>query len=63
MTITDIDSNLDTINFYTKEDIQGWNIIKQCTVCKFAVFIGKSNNVDKSTNTVNEVFEQRHNCK
>lgn len=58
MTLTDIN----TIEFYTKEDIQGWNVVKKCTVCRLAVFIGKSKDVDKATNTVNEVFDSKHKC-
>jgi len=54
---------VDNIEFYTQEDIQGTTVVKKCTVCKFVVFIGKSQNVEKSTNTVNEVFEKGHNCK
>lgn len=54
---------VDNIEFYTQEDIQGTTVVKKCTVCKFVVFIGKSKNVEKSTNTVNEVFEKGHNCK
>lgn len=49
------------IEFYTYEDIQGTTVVKKCTACKLVVFIGKSQDVDKSTNTANKVFEEKHN--
>lgn len=52
-----------SIEFYTQEDIQGTTVVKKCTACKFVVFIGKSQNVDKSTNTVNQIFSRDHKCK
>lgn len=56
-----LDSDLN-IEFYTQEDIQGITVVKKCTVCKMVVFIGKSQNVDKSIKTVNEVFDSKHTC-
>ena len=50
----------DNIESYTYEDIQGTTVVKKCTACKLVVFIGKSQDVDKSTNTVNKVFEEKH---
>ena len=59
---TAITTDVDTTVFYTKEDVQGWTVVKKCTECKFAVFTGKSQDVNKSTNTINEVFDNNHNC-
>ena len=50
------------IKFYTKEDIHGHDVVKQCLDCKFVVFIGKSQDVERATRVVNETFDKGHNC-
>ena len=50
------------INSYTKEDVHGHTVVKQCLDCKFAAFIGKSQDLDKATVIVNTTFDRNHKC-